>query len=120
MHRNLTLLKAQRLSERKNSRPFDYGASSQGSTTHRKDNQPGLSTEYYSGNTPLGFDNFIGQGDAPSILLNDTHSFIEAYSGYTNLVDNFHYTAGLGDCEIQDPFLWGSFGMDFTPNFSTQ
>ncbi|KAH6637641.1 putative fungal-specific transcription factor [Boeremia exigua] len=103
IHRNLVLLKAQKL-----------GVRLDGNSVHCTLSAAMLAPETDQANSGL-FDlpDLTGYDPQNAVLLNDAHSFLESYSSNDCHFETFDFTTQLADIGMQDSFLWGNFGMEF-------
>lgn len=110
MLKNLTLLRTWKLGEQ----------TKEQSTGGKNKSLEEFNTQLRAaGVDPVGGDLLLGDcpftPDAPvSIMLEDTHSFLETSTSDGDGVYGLQHSAELTDLDLSDAAFWGSYGMDFS------
>lgn len=111
IHRNLTLLQAQKLSDPRSTK---YGADITDTQTNTIATTPTLETNYQTTVEALNF-TYLNDYDLMNpAILHDAPSFLESCTDGGNTIGGFDPTAYPAGTGVQDPFFWGNFTMDFT------
>ena len=121
IHRNLTMLRARQL---RTAHAASQQASAESTQSYVSTNDLSMVANS-SSNTDFLFTSLDASDPTHPLLLNDAHSFIESYNidsyniepynDENTDLDSHDFTAHL--TASQDPYLWGSIGMDFTTGF---
>ncbi len=103
IHRNLVLLKVQKLG---------IQTSSDGAHT-ASESTPASGNEFLTNGSVTDNTLLPGCDSTDAVLLEDTHSFLESYCNNNQDLETSDFTSQLADIGMQDSCLWGTFGTDF-------